>query len=169
MLEDPILRPVVSGPRKVLVDMCAFGLKTPVTQVAIRKRTCILSTCPELARSLVQKQCPGHPEHQPVSGKPRQLGGMSMAQYAGSYCQGFAEHVAQQILQGQKQPLREAGLSSSPEGLAAEAVAPLTRKRQKTSLSQSVPISRFGAQPVVGGVFPRPSTAPSVGNRPSSQ
>ena len=66
-----------------------------------------------------------------------------MAQYAGSYCQGFAEHVAQQILQGQKQPLREAGFVLRREGLAAEAVAPLTRKRQKTSLSQSVPISRF--------------------------
>ena len=91
MLERPVLKPVVSGSRKVLVDMCSFGLRTPVTNVAIRKRTCILSTCAELVRSLVDKQCPGHPEHQPVSGKPRQLGGMSLAQYAGSYCQGFAD------------------------------------------------------------------------------
>ena len=135
MLDTSLLEPILSGSRKVLIDMCCFGLKTPVTNVAIRKRTCILSTDPDLIRSLVQKQCPGHSEHQPVSGRPRQLGGSSLAQYAGSYCQGFADHVAQQLLP-----------PAAAEGFAVDTANPLTRKRQKTTVDQAIPINRFGAQ-----------------------
>ena len=103
--------------------------------MAIRNRTCILSTDPDLIRSLVQKQRPGHSEHQPVSGRPRQLGGLSLAQYAGSYCEGFADHVAQQLLP-----------PAAAEGFAVDTVNPLTRKRQKTAVDLAIPTSRFGAQ-----------------------
>ena len=50
-------------------------------------------------------------------------------------------------MRGQMQcSFRDADVSLAERSLAAEVVAPLTRKRQKTSLSQSVPISRFGAR-----------------------
>ena len=135
MLDSPIISPVVQGSHKVFVDMCAFGLCTPASKIAIRKRTCLLSTCPSLVRSLAQKQCPGHSFHQPISGRLRQLGGLSTAQYAGSYCQGFAQHVAQKLMS-----------LVSESSLAANEVIPMTRKRQKTSLGIAAPIIRFGAQ-----------------------
>ena len=123
MLSQENLRPIVEGTRKVIVHMCAFGLETPVSKRPIKKSTAILSTCANLIRSLVVKQCPGHAEHQVVAGKLRELGGASVSQFAGSYCQGFAKHVAKQML-----------VKPSETAFASNEAPPTTRKRFKTSV-----------------------------------
>ena len=133
MLSEPVLQPVVAQTQRIVVDMCAFGFQTPVQKVPIRKRTVILSTSTSLVRSLVQKQCPGHPEHQPYTKRVRLLQGLSSQ--AGSYCSGFAKHVALQMLQ-----------SFTESVLAVEGSMPLTRKRFKTSLGHAQPSSSLPAQ-----------------------
>ena len=136
MLKEPALSPIVSQSQKINVDMCAFGLQTPVSKRPIKKATTIVSTCPNFLRSLVDKQCKGHPNHQPVAGKLRELGGQAVSQYVASYCGGFARHVARQLLtQGDKTKVLVAQ-SSDP---------PLTRKRFKTSVG--APSPQFSHRP----------------------
>ena len=133
MLSESVLQPVIAQTQRIVVDMCAFGFQTPVQKVPIRKRTVILSTSTSLVRSLVQKQCPGHPEHQPYTKRVRLLQGSSSQ--VGSYCSGFAKHVALQMLQ-----------NSIESALAIEGGMPMTRKRFKTSLGHAQPSSTLPAQ-----------------------
>ena len=133
-IEDvPELQKVIKGSYRSTVDMCSFGLKTPVSQVPIRKRTVILSTCRDLTKSLIAKMCPGNHQHQPLAG--RSLHGVPLSQFAGTFCQEFARHIADQLLR-----------ADSDGACAAEAEVPRTRKRFKTSLGNPQPITQIGAQ-----------------------
>lgn len=136
MLQEGSLQSIVAGTQKIHVDMCMFGLQTPVSKRPIKKATTILSTSPSLIRSLVSKQCVGHANHQPVAGRLRELGGKAVSQYVASYCPGFAEHVAKHLLQ------RDDSL-----GLVSQETAPvLTRKRFKTSEGAPRSLTSFRSQ-----------------------
>ena len=140
MMQEESLKPIVTGTQKVNVDMCAFGLQTPVSRRPIKKATTILSTSPSLIRSLITKQCPGHANHQPVAGKLRELGGRAVSQYVASYCPGFAEHVAKHLL-----------LEDTSRSLVAqESVPVLTRKRFKTSVGNPRPVVTLRSQKRAG-------------------
>ena len=134
MLDQLAFKPIREGTQQVIVDLSAFGLRTPVSRAAIRKRMCLVSSCPEVIQSLTQTQCPGHLPHSQSVDRAQQLHGATAAHSAGTYCRGFSQHVAQAILQ-----------HVHASALAADPIMPLTRKRQKTSLSGAVSSSRFGA------------------------
>ena len=135
MLGEPELAVVVKETYKATVDMCAFGLKTPISHRPIRKATQLLSNSRSLISALVDKVCPGHESHQPIAGKLRELRGRPVSQYAGSYCQGFAEHCARHLLQ-----------ANLDQVLASQAPAVLTRKRFKTSVGTPSPVVTLRAQ-----------------------
>ena len=99
LVKEEALVPVVNGTTRVNVDLCAFGYCTPISQIPVQKRTAVFSTSINLIQSLVSKQCPGHAKHQPLTSRLRQVRGL--CQVAGSYCQGFAKHVAQQLLRAE--------------------------------------------------------------------
>ena len=136
MLQEPMLREVSAKTQKVVVDMCAFGLRTPVSKQPIRKRTALLTTLPELANQLCEHRCPGTHTHQQVSGRIRIPGGVTVAtsQFAGSYCQGFAKEVARIIL------------NDTQRALAADTDPPRTRKRFKTSGGRVEPVHAIRAR-----------------------
>ena len=128
--KEEALKEILGSMQQVSVDMCAFGLKTPMSQQPIKKPTRILSTAPNFLKSLSEKQCPGHRQHQSVAGRLRELGGQAVSRYVGSYCRGFAEFCAHQLLQ---EPNEQANVM--------EPNPVMTRKRFKTSVG--APSSRF--------------------------
>ena len=105
MMKELELQPILKLTQRITVDMGAFGFHTPVRHVPIRKKIVILSTSPTLVRSLVCKQCPEHPEHQPLTSRLRQL--LGRTHQAGSYCTGFSQHVAQQMMESRDAPNAE--------------------------------------------------------------
>ena len=133
MIKELEFQPILKQTQQITVDMCAFGLQTPVRHVPIRKKIVILSTSPTLIRSLMCKQCPGHPEHQPLTSRLRQL--LGRTHQAGSYCVGFSQHVAKQMLE-----------SRNASALTLDNGQPLTRKRFKTSLGMSQPRNSLNSQ-----------------------
>ena len=163
MLSQESLQPIVKGSHRVTVHMCAFGLETPVSKRPIKKAVAILSTCVSLIQSLINKQCPGHSSHQPVAGKLRELRGLSVSQFAGSYCRNFARHVAQQIVR-----------QSSGDAFALDAGLPMTRKRFKTSAgtpsAQShAPVHKRPAESIPGDTTrgqPVRRVEPAIGTAP---
>ena len=135
MLQEAILQPIVSGCSRVQVDMCQFGLRAPISKKLIRKRTCILTTCPNLLQTLQSKHCDQSHNHQTIEGTTS-VGGqrMNLSKFAASYCFGFARCVAQTIL---RQDNPQQALPAQTE-TGAEST-PLTRKRFKTNGGWSVP------------------------------
>ncbi|CAE7708982.1 GIP [Symbiodinium sp. CCMP2592] len=127
------LRPLVDKTIRSQVDMCAFGLQSPVSRQPIRKRIQVFSTSRDMFKSLQGKICPEDHVHQPLSG--RVLKGVPLSQFAGTYCHGFAEHVAAVIVSGNAFP-----------ALAVESGIPATRKRFKTSLGSPAPVVRIEPQ-----------------------
>ena len=109
------------------VDMCTFGLRTPRSGKPIRKRTLILSTSRGITESLASQVCDQRHVHQTLSG--RVLHGLPMSQFAGSFCEGFAQHVARHVMS-----------DNTDDALATEAEIPLTRKRFKTSTGESAKV-----------------------------
>ena len=134
MLDSPILKTLMKEAYQSNVDLCAFGFRTPMSHRPIRKTTSIVSTSEAFVRTLREKQCPGHPSHQPLSGKLRELGGKSVCQYAGTFCRGFAEHCARHLLHATEQ------------ALALGESLPMTRKRFKTSLGIGSPATSLPSQ-----------------------
>ena len=125
VLSEEALRPVMSSTNKVLADMCAFGLRTPVSQRLIRKRTAIMTSCPKLAESLKLSQYPGNHSHQQIAGQLTLRDGrrVAVSQYASSYCRGFALHVCRCLLEdsacaaeGAKTPFRRRVRFKGPDG-----------------------------------------------------
>ena len=133
MLEDEIMRPIIMHCHQTVVDMCAFGLKTPITRVPIRKRTAILTTHPELAKSLEKFRCKGVHVHHTIAGsiQDRQGRRLATSRFAGSYCKGFAKHIARCIL-----PTIEESYTTA---VATE--PPRMRKRFKSAAQKPVPQS----------------------------
>ena len=133
MLEDEIMRPIIMHCHQTVVDMSAFGLKTPVTRVPIRKRTAILTTHPELAKSLEKFRCKGFHVHHTIAGsiQDRQGRRLATSRLAGSYCKGFAKHIARCIL-----PTLEESYTTA---VATE--PPRMRKRFKSAAQKPVPQS----------------------------
>ena len=125
MLSEETLQPVVKLTQKVLTDMCAVGLRTPVSLRPMRKRTAILTTCQRLADSLEPFKCAGSHAHQQIAGQLSLQDGrqMSVSHYASSYCRGFAMHVCQCLLEdracaaeGSKVPFRRRVRFKGPNG-----------------------------------------------------
>ena len=114
---------------KASVDMCSFGLQTPKTGKPIKKRILIQSTSQDITKSLATHVCNQMHVHQTLSG--RTLKGLPMSQFAGSYCEGFAQHVARVML-----------ARPADSALAADSRIPLTRKRFKTSVGPAVPVEQ---------------------------
>ena len=79
MLSDEALKPVVQQCHQVTVDMCAFGLKTPVTAIPIRKRTTILTTNDDLVTGLQAFRCAGNHVHFQISGSIRDRTGRHLS------------------------------------------------------------------------------------------
>ena len=129
MLDEKALTPIVQNTWHVHVDMCAFGLRTPVHKVPIQKRTIILSSSKQMADSLRSHLCQKNHEHHRIAG--RVLGGVPASVFAGSYCQGFADHVARQMCS-----------KLSADALAVDPETPRTRKRFKTSVGTPVALSQ---------------------------
>ena len=102
-LKEPDFAPIIQVTKRADVDMCSFGLRTPVTQKPIRKRTCTLTTCPRVHAALLQQRCPKDHVHQQIAGSLKLQNGHSMAvsRFASSYCKGFAEFMARLIMQPQ--------------------------------------------------------------------
>ena len=139
MLSENALTPVIGATQKVVIDMCVFGLKTPVTHRPIRKRSVILTTCQNLASALEPRRCPGNHEHQQIAGSLSLRNGSRVAasQLAGSYCRGFAMHVSRCLLEdaacvanegdSHKVPFRRRvrfkGRDGFPKGRPSEGVA----------------------------------------------
>ena len=135
MLKEVSLQPILQNAYRVNVDLCSFGLKTPLSQRPIRKATQVVSTNEAFIQSLRSQQCPGHSHHQPVAGKLRELKGASVSQYAGTFCRGFAEHCAKHLLPNPRE-----------QALALEGLLPLTRKRFKTSSGVGQAVSTLPSQ-----------------------
>ena len=136
MLQQDALRTVLEGCHRVNVDMCQFGLRAPVSKKPLRKRTCILTTCPTLSHALQSKMCTGSHDHQVIEGITKFNGHtMNLSKYAASYCFGFARAVARVILQ--QDPMQQALPVEADPGAGP---TPLTRKRFKTNSGWSVPI-----------------------------
>ena len=75
------------------VDMCAYGLKCPDTDMPIRKSTGLMSSKPEIAEHM--HQCPGCPQHRSVGGKLSS--GQSVSDYVAAYTPSFCHAVLQQF------------------------------------------------------------------------
>ena len=129
----PALTPILNGTQLSKVDMCTFGLQTPVSKHPIRKRVQVFSTSKEVARSLQHRLCPEDHAHQSMSG--RVLKGLPTSQFAGSYCPGFAQHVAAVLMS-----------QGFEKALAVDSAIPSTRKRFKTSVGIPSPVVRIEAQ-----------------------
>ena len=80
------------GVSVVVLDMCMFGLKTKVHGVPMRKRTKIMTNCPELAAALQGHLCDGHNGacHQIIQGVE---GGVARSVWAQRYPPAFVELV----------------------------------------------------------------------------
>ena len=100
MLQEPSMQPVRDNTKRVVVDMCAFGLRTPVTLKPIRKRTVILSSNLKFVEHLSRFRCPGNHQHQQIAGRIATSKHQTMAtsKFASAYCRGFAHVLAQLIL-----------------------------------------------------------------------
>ena len=67
MLQQPSMQPVRDHTKRVVVEKCAFGLRTPVTEKPIRKRTVILSSNPKFVEHLSRFRCPGNRQQQQIA------------------------------------------------------------------------------------------------------
>ena len=68
------------------VDMCAFGLKCPDSNLPIQKATGLISSHPDIAQ--VTRRCPGCPQHKVIGGQCSQG---PLSAYAGKYTPQFVE------------------------------------------------------------------------------
>ncbi|CAE7448719.1 GIP, partial [Symbiodinium sp. CCMP2592] len=134
LLGSPELEAIQQQTRRVTIDMCVFGLQTPVSQKPIKKTTVILSNSDDLIQQLVDKQCQGRHVHQAIAGRLRELQGQTVAKFAGTYCSGFAHYVARQLLK-----------QAAEKACAAEDVPQFTRKRFKTSTGIPAPSNILGS------------------------
>ena len=119
MLLEPAFKPILAHTHRVVVDMCAFGLRTPVSKVPIRKRTVILTSSSLVANKLRAKTCDGQHPHQQIAGSIAVPTGRSMptSRFASSYCKGFAKCMSQLMLEHRALVMHQ---------------VPATRKRFKT-------------------------------------
>lgn len=91
-----ILVPQVS---KVVVDMCAFGLRIPRTNKFLKKASVIYTTDPEMYQALQNKRCPMTHDHQLIEGSLLVQGKrMAVTQFCATYCVGFARQVCRSII-----------------------------------------------------------------------
>ena len=91
-----ILVPQVS---KVVVDMCAFGLRIPRTNKFLKKASVIYTTDPEMYQALQNKRCPKTHDHQLIEGSLLVQGKrMAVTQFCATYCVGFARQVCRSII-----------------------------------------------------------------------
>jgi hypothetical protein len=52
---------------KVEFDQCMVGLKSPVSRIAMKKRTTLLTTLPTVVAAFESKQCDGSHDHVPIN------------------------------------------------------------------------------------------------------
>ena len=84
------------GVRVVSFDMCRFGLKTPLTQQPMRKRTKIMTNSPLIAHALDRRFCLGGHKHRLVHGSE---GGRPLAYWSQIFSPMFCDTIANCINQ----------------------------------------------------------------------
>ena len=146
MLLEPTMSPIVQKTHRLVVDMCAFGLKTPVSKIPIRKgrfykqrMNLLLDPCnPECVQVILTTN--RWPEALLIT-RGIQCGPLASpvptAQVLRSFLLFFFKSVASAILEQSVH--------------AADDELPRTRKRFKTSLGGSVPISHLQQRKRTGG------------------
>ena len=157
MLQEPSMQPVRDHTKRVVVDMCAFGLRTPVTLKPIRKRTVILSSNPKFVEHLSRFRCPGNHQHQQIAGRIATSKHQTVAtsKFASAYCRGFAHVLAQLILGEQAFALgedinpRTRKRFKAPDGSARPAALPKARGKREAGANpagqqRSRPVARTG-------------------------
>ena len=81
------------------LDMCAFGLRIPNTQLFLRKRSHLLSTSEFVQSHLHDRKCPQTRQHVSIAGSyATPTGGLKLSKFCATYCKGFANQVARVIL-----------------------------------------------------------------------
>ena len=70
------------GVLTVVFDQCMTGLKTPVTAVAMRKRTRVITNSLEVLRGLADKRCNRQHRRRPIKGSE---GGYKLSKWAQVY------------------------------------------------------------------------------------
>lgn len=73
------------------VDMCAYGLKCPDTELPIQKATGLLLSATGHDAQPYLKQCPGCPEHRRVEGKLQS--GQNVSEYVAEYTPQFVNAI----------------------------------------------------------------------------
>ena len=170
MLAEDAIKPIRVGTQPVTVDMCAFGLRTPISHRPIRKRTTLLTTSHELVEGIKPFLCAGSHLHQQIAGRMPLGNGRTIAvsQFAGSYFKGFAMHVSRILLES---PVCAADGESSPDTILRRRVrfkGPDGKPRTQISL----PAQKRPAQVTIEGNTrgqPQPRTLPATSSTASSE
>eukprot|EP00435_Cladocopium_sp_Y103_P057771 s2526_g20.t1 len=117
--EDPVMQPLKRkfGVRRI--DMCAYDLRCPDTQLPIQKATGIMSSCPA-DRSHLFLKCPGCPRHRTIQGKLKD--GTNVSSFCAEYTRSFVSKMLETCLPIQVQELKtnRVSLGADLECLASE-------------------------------------------------
>jgi hypothetical protein len=95
----------------VRIDMCAYQLVCPETQLPMKKDTGLLVSHEHMATQL-KRLCPGHEKHTPIAGST-ETGKLS--EFAGRYTSAFVEAVLSTVPMFQPQEVCEVLLSFPEE------------------------------------------------------
>ncbi|CAK0875126.1 unnamed protein product, partial [Prorocentrum cordatum] len=88
--EEPIVE-LLKSHGTTVVDMCAFGLRHPDSDLPIKKPSRIIMSTQTMADKL-ERRCPGHRQHAKIEGRLAKQN-MRTSTYAGGYTKEFAEAV----------------------------------------------------------------------------
>eukprot|EP00435_Cladocopium_sp_Y103_P057558 s34_g19.t2 len=110
--EDSIMQPLKRKYGVRRIDMCAYDLKCPDTQLPIQKGTGIMSSCPAERNHLFLK-CPGCPRHRTIEGKLKN--GMNVSAFCAEYTKTFVSKMLETCLPTQIEKLAESRMSLDAE------------------------------------------------------
>ena len=85
--------------KEAICDQCRFGLKHPQTHEALRKRTSIRTTDPNMFETMHGQTCRGEHKHAQIAGRCRYLGqDMALSRFTAFYPKIFARKLGQIIM-----------------------------------------------------------------------
>ena len=90
------------GVMSVTFDQCQVGLKTPVSQQPLRKRTTLLTNSPQIVEVFAPLQCQCEVEHAVIQGSE---GGISLSKH----CQIYTPEFVEKLVEGVKRTLAATG------------------------------------------------------------
>ena len=91
--------------RQAKMDMCAFGLKIPRTNLFLRKRSQLWTTDEHVFETFHDKKCPQDHEHQQIAGSisvppshsnvdASRCSSQNLSRFCATYCKGFVQQLA---------------------------------------------------------------------------